>query len=127
MRCLKSSAMWRAPMSIPSGNDRMHAVVCVLTFPDLQLLEVAHAIVPVTFPYVPGLLAFRESPAVLAAFEKLRHDPDVALCLTRKGGRTHAISVWHVTWASCWICRPSVAPKVAFTVVPMSCPTNQKR
>ena len=71
----------------PVGDDRMHAVVCVLTFPDLQLLEVAHAIVPVTFPYVPGLLAFRESPAVLAAFEKLRHDPDVALFDAQ--GRAH--------------------------------------
>ncbi len=71
----------------PVGDDRMHAVVCVLTFPDLQLLEVAHALVPVTFPYVPGLLAFRESPAVLAAFEKLRHDPDVALFDAQ--GRAH--------------------------------------
>jgi deoxyribonuclease V len=71
----------------PAGNDQMHAVVCVLTFPDLQLVEVAHAIVPVTFPYVPGLLAFRESPVVLAAFEKLRHDPDVALFDAQ--GRAH--------------------------------------
>lgn len=71
----------------PAGSDRMHAVVCVLTFPDLQLVEVAHAVVPVTFPYVPGLLAFRESPAVLAAFEQLRHDPDVALFDAQ--GRAH--------------------------------------
>ncbi|MFA0758864.1 MAG: hypothetical protein KEFWMYNX_000947 [Candidatus Fervidibacter sp.] len=71
----------------PVNGDRMHAVICVLTFPDLQLAEVAHAIVPVTFPYVPGLLAFRESPAVLAAFEKLRHDPDVALFDAQ--GRAH--------------------------------------
>jgi len=71
----------------PVGDDQMHAVVCVLSFPGLQLLEVAHAIVPVTFPYVPGLLAFRESPAVLAAFEKLWHDPDVALFDAQ--GRAH--------------------------------------
>ena len=71
----------------PVNGDRMHAVICVLTFPDLQLAEVAHAIVPVTFPYVPGLLAFRESPAVLAAIEKLRHDPDVALFDAQ--GRAH--------------------------------------
>lgn len=69
------------------GNDQMQAVVCVLTFPELELVEVARAVVPVTFPYVPGLLAFRESPAVLKAFEKLRHDPDIALFDAQ--GRAH--------------------------------------
>ncbi len=69
------------------GSDKMQAVVCMLTFPDLELVEVAHAVVPVTFPYVPGLLAFREAPAVLTAFEKLRHDPDVALFDAQ--GRAH--------------------------------------
>jgi len=69
------------------GNDQMQAVVCVLTFPELELVEVARATVPVTFPYVPGLLAFRESPAVLKAFEQLRHDPDIALFDAQ--GRAH--------------------------------------
>ncbi|MFN3422465.1 MAG: endonuclease V, partial [Armatimonadota bacterium] len=50
------------------GNNQMQAVVCVLTFPHLELVEVTRSIVPVNFPYVPGLLAFRESPAVLKAF-----------------------------------------------------------
>ncbi|MCS7186130.1 MAG: deoxyribonuclease V [Armatimonadetes bacterium] len=69
------------------GNDQMQAVVCVLSFPELELVEVSRAIVPVTFPYVPGLLAFRESPAVLKAFEQLRHDPDIALFDAQ--GRAH--------------------------------------
>ncbi len=69
------------------GRDQMQAVVCVLSFPELELVEVARSLVPVTFPYVPGLLAFRESPAVLAAFEKLRHDPDIALFDAQ--GRAH--------------------------------------
>jgi len=34
----------------------------------------------VTFPYVPGLLSFREAPAVLAALRKLRTDPDALIC-----------------------------------------------
>ncbi len=69
------------------GNEQMQAVVCILSFPELELVEVARAVVPVTFPYVPGLLAFRESPAVLAAFEKLQHDPDLALFDAQ--GRAH--------------------------------------
>ena len=31
----------------------------------------------ISFPYIPGLLSFREAPALLHAFEKIRHDPDV--------------------------------------------------
>jgi deoxyribonuclease V len=33
-----------------------------------------------TFPYVPGLLSFREAPAVIAALRKLRHEPDAIMC-----------------------------------------------
>lgn len=69
------------------GNNQMQAVVCVLTFPELELVEVTRSIVPVNFPYVPGLLAFRESPAVLKAFEQLRNDPDIALFDAQ--GRAH--------------------------------------
>jgi deoxyribonuclease V len=35
---------------------------------------------PVTFPYVPGLLSFREAPAVLAALRRLRRRPDAIMC-----------------------------------------------
>lgn len=53
------------------------AAVVVLSFPELEPLESAVADVPVTFPYVPGLLAFREGPAVLAALDKLATWPDL--------------------------------------------------
>ncbi|MCX7962643.1 MAG: deoxyribonuclease V [Burkholderiales bacterium] len=56
------------------------AAVAVLAFPGLQRLDQAIARVPVAFPYVPGLLSFRELPAVLAAFERLRALPDLVLC-----------------------------------------------
>ncbi len=71
----------------PTSKDQMLAVVCLLSFPELALVEVARAVVPVSFPYVPGLLAFREAPAVLSAFEQLRHTPDVALFDAQ--GRAH--------------------------------------
>jgi deoxyribonuclease V len=53
------------------------AAVVVLFFPELEPLDVAVAEVPVEFPYVPGLLAFREVPAVLAAVKKLKVLPDL--------------------------------------------------
>ena len=56
-----------------------HAAVVALSFPGLEVIETAFASCPVTFPYVPGLLAFREAPAVLDALKELQVEPDVVL------------------------------------------------
>jgi deoxyribonuclease V len=53
------------------------AAVVVLSYPELSPVDYAVAELSVEFPYVPGLLAFREVPAVLAAVEKLRVAPDL--------------------------------------------------
>ncbi|MHC4456879.1 MAG: endonuclease V [Planctomycetota bacterium] len=44
---------------------------------DFELIETADACQKVTFPYIPGLLSFREAPACIAAVEKLKAEPDV--------------------------------------------------
>jgi len=56
------------------------AAVAVLHFPELALHEYAIAHRPTVFPYVPGLLSFRELPAVLDALEQLKQWSDVLLC-----------------------------------------------
>lgn len=56
------------------------AAVVVLEFPSLALVEVALEKRPTSFPYVPGLLSFREIPTVLAALAELRTTPDLFLC-----------------------------------------------
>lgn len=74
-----------APPRVVGGVDvgfqeeMARAAVVLLSFPDLTPIEAATAQVPVRFPYIPGLLAFREGPAVLAALERLRGQPDVLL------------------------------------------------
>lgn len=54
--------------------------VAVLSWPDLEWLSGAVAERPTSFPYVPGLLSFREIPALLAAIEQLQTLPDLLLC-----------------------------------------------
>jgi deoxyribonuclease V len=53
------------------------AAVVVLRLTDIEPLDYAVAEAPVAFPYIPGLLSFRETPAVLSALEKLHVWPDL--------------------------------------------------
>jgi deoxyribonuclease V len=66
-----------AGVDVSVKNNVSQAAVVVTTYPDFQPVETALAQRPTTFPYVPGLLSFREGEVLLEAFEKLRHVPDV--------------------------------------------------
>jgi deoxyribonuclease V len=56
-----------------------YAAAVVFAFPALELVVTAIGEAPVTFPYVPGFLTFREGPAILAALAGLTTKPDVLL------------------------------------------------
>jgi deoxyribonuclease V len=56
------------------------AAVVILSFPSLELEEQVIARRPTRFPYVPGLLSFREVPTVLDALTRLSVRPDLLLC-----------------------------------------------
>jgi len=58
-------------------GKRILAAVVVLRMGDFELVETTNAAKKVTFPYIPGLLSFREAPVCLAAVEKLKQKPDV--------------------------------------------------
>ena len=62
------------------GGAVTRAAVAVLSFPALELVARALAKRPTGFPYVPGLLSFREIPAVLDALQMLERPPDLLLC-----------------------------------------------
>ena len=61
-------------------NTVTRAAVAVLDYRDLNLESRAIARLPTAFPYIPGLLSFREIPAILAALEQLSTAPDLLLC-----------------------------------------------
>lgn len=61
-------------------NTITRAAVAMLSFPALQLLDYAIARRPTEFPYIPGLLSFREIPAVLDALNQLQQLPGIILC-----------------------------------------------
>jgi len=68
-----------ADISYGRNSDLFFAVVVLLSYPDMQPIEEAHAVARVSFPYIPGLLSFREGPVLLKAFENLLRAPDLVM------------------------------------------------
>lgn len=66
-----------ADISFNKYSPVVFAGFVVLDFETLQLVEQATAIMEVQFPYIPGLLSFREIPPLLEAYKKLQCQPDV--------------------------------------------------
>jgi deoxyribonuclease V len=58
------------------GKEIIAAIV-VLRFGDFELIEIQNAIQNVNFPYIPGLLSFREAPVCIAAAKKLKTIPGI--------------------------------------------------
>lgn len=73
------------PVTTIAGVDASYrdgiarAAIVAFSFPDLDMLDFVIAERPVDYPYVPGLLSFREAPAVLDALEKLPLTPDLLI------------------------------------------------
>jgi len=61
-------------------RNKTLAAVVILSFPDLEIAESSLVIEDTRFPYIPGLLSFREAPSILKALERLNQIPDVILC-----------------------------------------------
>lgn len=69
-----------ADISFNRFSDTVYGGIVVLEFPSLKLLDRSGVVVQVDFPYIPGLLSFREIPALLQAWEKLEVKPDILVC-----------------------------------------------
>lgn len=68
-----------ADISFNRGSDELHAGFVVLRLSDLKVIARSLASKAVNFPYIPGLLAFREIPALLEAWKQLKIRPDVVI------------------------------------------------
>jgi deoxyribonuclease V len=67
-------------VSYDKGSDVLFAAIVVMRIADLQVIDTAGTSAVVPFPYIPGLLSFRECPAVLQAWEQLKVKPDCLMC-----------------------------------------------
>ncbi|HYE96929.1 MAG TPA: endonuclease V [Rubricoccaceae bacterium] len=74
-------------LDVSVREDRVRAAAVVIRLADMETVDEAIWEAPVAFPYVPGLLSFREVPALLPALEQLRAMPDAWMLDAQ--GRAH--------------------------------------
>jgi len=91
-------------VSVREGVSR--SAIVVFSYPELEPLEAMTAEAPTVFPYVPGLLSFREGPVVLAAWDQLEHAPD--LVLFDGQGIAHPRGIGLAAHLGLWIGTPTI-------------------
>jgi deoxyribonuclease V len=69
-----------ADVAICESRRLLVSAVVVYEFPSLELVETRTAVTDLTFPYIPGLLSFREIPSLAACLKKVLLDVDVVIC-----------------------------------------------
>ncbi len=69
-----------ADVAYSRRTHRVYAAIVVVALPSLETVETVGVVRRATFPYIPGLLSFREIPPLLKAFERLQRVPDVLVC-----------------------------------------------
>lgn len=67
-------------LAVSKRLDCLVAAVVVMSFPDLDVVETRTVSSPLAFPYIPGLLSFREIPALIECLKQVRTRFDVMLC-----------------------------------------------
>lgn len=95
-----------ADVSWNKNDTELYAAVVLVRAGSFELIERVGVTAPITFPYVPGLLSFRESPALLDAFRKLKTAPDVVLCDGH--GRAHPRRFGVTCHLGLWLKRPTI-------------------
>ncbi|HHT9120302.1 MAG TPA: deoxyribonuclease V [Candidatus Hypogeohydataceae bacterium YC41] len=68
-----------ADVAYSKQTNQVYAGIVVFDFRSMEPLDKSFAVAKASFPYVPGLLSFREAPILLRAFSRLKSEPDVLL------------------------------------------------
>jgi deoxyribonuclease V len=95
-----------ADVSYNKFDPWLFAAVVVVDAKTFEVVEKVGVVGEASFPYVPGLLSFRELPAVIQAFRKLQTRPDVVLCDGQ--GIAHPLRMGIAAHLGLWLEIPTV-------------------
>ena len=93
-------------MSYARRSERLFAAVVVMRLPNMDVVEESWVVRRAHYPYVRGLLSFREAPAVLAAFARLRRRPQAAIFDGQ--GRAHPRAMGLAAHLGLWLDMPTI-------------------
>lgn len=68
-----------ADLAILGQKKKLLCGIIVFSYPEMELIEKKWELVEEKFPYIPGLLAFREGPAIIKTYGKLENKPDILI------------------------------------------------
>ncbi|HET9914145.1 MAG TPA: deoxyribonuclease V [Anaerolineales bacterium] len=95
-----------AGVDVSIKTEWARAAIVVLRYPELTPFEAVTADAPLVFPYIPGLLSFREGPAVLSAWNELQNKPD--LLMFDGQGIAHPRGIGIAAQMGLWLERPTI-------------------
>lgn len=113
-----------AGVDVSVRNNVSRAAVVVLTYPGMELVETITAQQPTPFPYIPGLLSFREGPVLMEAFEQVHNEPDVFIFDGM--GIMHPRRLGIAAHMGLWLQRPTVGCGKSHLVGTYDPPDNEK-
>ena len=113
-----------AGVDVSVKNDISQAAVVVLSFPDLVPVEIVRHQMPTPFPYIPGLLSFREGPVLVEAFKQLKNIPDVFVFDGM--GRIHPRRMGIACHMGLWLQRPTIGCGKTWFIGQFKEPDNER-
>ncbi|MDI6763513.1 MAG: endonuclease V [Thermodesulfobacteriota bacterium] len=102
--CLKT--IGGGDVAYSTNKNSLFGAIAVLSYPEMKPIDTATAKDEISFPYIPGLLSFREGPILVKAFQSLRVKPD--LLIFEGHGTAHPRGVGLASHMGLWFDLPSI-------------------